>query len=791
MGLCRRRWQEAESIGQIKNGSFETADGENPTGWEPHRWRGSGQPIHADQGRNGGRSVMIESAQGGDLSWSHIVPVRPFSKYRLTGWIKTEDLETMTGRGALFNLHGIRDAETAVLTGTNDWTQVELVFETDRNDAVQVNCLFGGWGLARGKAWYDDIELELLTAGSMKPEVVIQADKTRHPISEYVYGQFIEHLGRCIYGGLWAEMLEDRKFFYPVTDDYAPWGEEEKPVWESGVFPVLKASPWQVIGGTGTVWMDTERPFVGAHTPTIHLPGDGSAAGIRQEGLALEEGKSYTGRIVLAGESSAAPVEVRLVLQDDRVLVHDIETVTKHFRTEPFRFTPSASSDNASIEIVSRGSGSFRVGTLSLMPGDHVKGFRADVVDLLRELDAPIYRWPGGNFVSGYDWRDGIGERDRRPPRKNPAWTGIEHNDVGIHEYMDLMDIIDAEPFIAVNTGLGTVRDVSDEVAYCNDPPDTPMGRLRSENGHPEPFNVMYWAVGNEMYGSWQLGHMPLTDYVKKHNAVVEAMRRVDPSIRLVAVGSVGEWSETMMRECSGHMDLISEHIYASERPGLLGHTAWLAEMIRWKADAHRGYRETIPGLAEKDIRIAMDEWNYWYGPHVFGELGVRYFLKDALGVAVGLHEFFRQSDLYFMANYAQTVNVIGAVKTTRTQAEFASTGLVLRLYRNHFGVLPVEISGNPDPLDIAATWTRDRGILTIAVVNPTQKKWRCPVRIQGCVLTGTGTVWMISGKHPEAFNSPGEARQVTLEERRIRKIDDTWPIPPVSVVLYALECSY
>ena len=136
------------------------------------------------------------------------------------------------------------------------------------------------------------------------------------------------------------------------------------------------------------------------------------------------------------------------------------------------------------------------------MPKDNIDGMRADTIKLLKELNAPVYRWPGGNFVSGYNWRDGIDpDRDKRPPRKNPAWTGVEHNDFGIHEYIAFCRLINTEPMISVNTGLGKVEEAAKEVEYANGSADTEMGKLRAKNGSKEPFNVQFWCVGNEMYG--------------------------------------------------------------------------------------------------------------------------------------------------------------------------------------------------------------------------------------------------------------------------------------------------
>ena len=157
-----------------------------------------------------------------------------------------------------------------------------------------------------------------------------------------------------------------------------------------------------------------------------------------------------------------------------------------------------------------------------------------------------------------------------------------------------------------------------------------------------------------------------------------------------------------------------------------------IPEAVRAKGRGPPAYRRRFDSLQGKDIDIALDEWNYWYGPHVFGELGTRYFLKDALGIAAGLHEYARQSDIMFMANYAQTVNVIGCIKTTKTDASFATTGLVLKLYRAHFGTIPLQVD-TESPLDVAAALSDDGKTLTIGIVNPTMQRLDLPLTLQGC----------------------------------------------------------
>jgi alpha-N-arabinofuranosidase len=618
-------------------------------------------------------------------------------------------------------------------------------------------------------------------ASAQKPVVTIEAGKMGEPISKYIYGQFIEHLGRCIYGGIWAEMLEDRKFYYPVPAEGPIWKEHEGA-------RVLIASPWQVVGDKDAVKMSTENPFVGEHTPEVRLAGK-AARGIAQDGLALREGREYVGRVVLAADSESSVVQVSLYWDEGVGKSVFIENLSSEFTTTRFSFTVGGGTDNGRLEIVGRGKGALRIGAVSLMPADNIKGMRADTLKLLKELNAPVYRWPGGNFVSGYDWRDGIGDRDKRPPRKNPAWTGVEHNDFGLDEFVAFCREVGAEPLIVVNSGFGDDHSAAEEVEYVNSSTDTPMGRWRALNGHPEPYNVKWWGIGNEMYGKWQLGHMTLEHYTQKHNLFAKAMRKVDPSIKLAAVGDTGNWSRGMLGSCADYMDLISEHFYRGEKESVIEHVRQTVDAIRSKVEAHRSYRGKIESLKGKGIRIALDEWNYWHRPYVYeyGELGCRYTLKDALGIATGLHEMIRSSDMIFMANYAQTVNVIGCIKTTKTEAAFATTGLALKLYCNHFGTIPVTVTGDVEPLDIVAAWTEGRKAITVAIVNPTVHKYEIGMDVKDAQLTGGGQLWLISGPDPMAYNEPGKEPKVVIEEKPLSGTLDKLSVPPLSICLYEL----
>ncbi len=776
----------------MPNPSFELElDGE-PVGWSTRVWDGEGEFQYPAEGRDGGAAVMIASDEGGDLSWSVQVTVDPNSTYRLSGWIRTEDLEPGTGRGAQLNVHELqRRAATPPVTGTSDWTRVETIVRTGEQELLTINCLFGGWGLSQGRAWFDDLRLEQIDLSDFQPQVRIDASQTGEPINPFIYGQFIEHLGRCIYGGIWAEMLEDRKFYFPITPDYRPYrGLEDTP------FPVVGASPWEILGSVDGVQMITEDSFVGDHTPQI-----ASGSGIRQHDLGVVEGKAYEGYIWLKVVEGEPRVRVSLAWGDDADARETVELadVADAYGRMALNFTAGARTDHAMLEVQVEG-GTVQVGTLSLMPADHVRGMRADTLELLKQLDAPMYRWPGGNFVSGYNWRDGIGPRDRRPPRTNPAWTGVEHNDFGLDEFIDFCREVGAEPMIAVNTGFGDAYSAAQQVEYTNAGPETVGGGWRVDHGNPEPFDVQWWCVGNEMWGPWQLGFMQLGHYTRKHNEVSRAMWEVDPDLHLVGSGQLGTinrqhdpneqrgWSTGMLQDSAEWMDSLSEHFYhGRNRDDLLAHVNQLANSIRSKAEGRRRVQEELGLVGDRNIPIAMTEWNYWHHPYVYGELGCKYDLADALGVAIGLHEYFRQSDMIMMAHYAQTVNVIGCIKTTKTEAFFDATGLPLKLYRREFGSLPIRLAGDYQliGLDVAAAWTEERDAVTIGVVNPNREARTLTLEIDGVRLAGEGDGWVIAGDDPRLYNEAGETR-LEIVDRTI-PVDGSLDVPPLSIVVVRL----
>jgi alpha-N-arabinofuranosidase len=639
-------------------------------------------------------------------------------------------------------------------------------------------------------------------ASAERIRVPLDIGETGAPISPFIYGQFIEHLGRSIYGGIWAQMLEDRKFYFPITEAYAPYKSLE-----DTEFPVVGASPWQIIGDPAAIEMVRDDSFVGDQTPLVR-----QGAGIRQLDLGVRKDLAYDGYI-WARPTGSKPgvIEVSLVWGDGD-FDHDTTRLTFEpgaYTRQSFSFTADATLDRGAALEIRSVEGDLLVGTVSLMPGDNVRGMRADTLALLKQLKGTMYRWPGGNFVSGYDWRDGIGDRDRRPPRKNPAWTGVEHNDFGTDEFLDFCRELAAEPMIAVNTGFGDAYSAAQWVEYTNAAADTLGGSWRAANGRPEPHEVRYWSVGNEMFGSWQLGFMQLHHYVLKHNAVADAMWAIDPDLVLIGVGDLEginqshdpqqvergiTWSHGMLESSADHMDLISEHIYVGRTPWSEHGRVPLTESviaaksaIRRKAEGHRELQASLPNLDGRLVPIAMDEWNYWHRDYQFGELGCSYDLADGLGIAEGLHEFFRQSDIIHMAHYAQTVNVIGAIKTTRIAAEMESTGLVLQMYREHFGQIPLWLADTFAPYDVAAALSADGETLTLGIVNPTPSEVEVTLHFTSALPQGRATRWHVTGADEFAANFPGRPRAVDIERTAGLPANRPLPVPPLSATVFSI----
>ncbi|MBU1175897.1 MAG: alpha-N-arabinofuranosidase [Alphaproteobacteria bacterium] len=323
-------------------------------------------------------------------------------------------------------------------------------------------------------------------------------------------------------------------------------------------------------------------------------------------------------------------------------------------------------------------------------PTADTNGMRRDVIDLVRALDIPVVRYPGGNFVSAYNWEDGIGPKAARPTRLDLAWHTSESNEVGIHEFADWCDSVGTKMMLAVNLGSRGLDAARNFVEYVNHPGGTYWSDLRKKNGRADPWNVKLWALGNEMDGPWQVGHKSAAEYGHLANETAKAVRAFDKSLELVVCGSshadmvtYPDWEATVLDETYENIDYISLHMYFRNEEKNTANFLALSE----KLDRYIG---TVAGTinyvkakkrSKKDVYISFDEWNVWYhsnnadrkvlggddgwplAPPLLEDI---YNFEDVLMVGCALNTFIRRSDVVKIAAIAQLVNVIAPIMTEK-----------------------------------------------------------------------------------------------------------------------------
>lgn len=379
-------------------------------------------------------------------------------------------------------------------------------------------------------------------------------------------------------------------------------------------------------------------------------------------------------------------------------------------------------------------------------------GFRKDVLEEIRKLGVPIIRYPGGNFVSGYNWLDGIGPKENRPQVLDKAWNSVNSNRFGTDEFLAWCRAANTEPLLAVNLGTGTPEEAAALVEYCNVASGTRWSDLRRKNGVAEPYKVHHWCLGNEMDGPWQIGHMSATEYGAKAADAGRQMRYVDSSLKLVACGSSGpgvptylEWDRQVLEECYEYVDAISLHRYLGNSNETGGDYAKFLtlnlsmekqiEEVASVCDYVRGRKRSA-----KKLWLSFDEWNVWYrarggsavngnrqsAPHLLEEI---YDLGDALLVGGMLNTLIRKADRVKIACLAQLVNVIAPIMTNANglyrQTIYYPYSWALQLARGSVLEILVESpthevsgTGTVASVDVAATLDSASGNVAIFILN-------------------------------------------------------------------------
>ncbi|MBD0294681.1 MAG: alpha-N-arabinofuranosidase, partial [Flavisolibacter sp.] len=446
-------------------------------------------------------------------------------------------------------------------------------------------------------------------------------------------------------------------------------------------------------------------------------------------------------------------------------------------------------------------------------------GFRKDVMTAVKDLRPTIVRYPGGNFVSNYNWLDGVGPKSERIPRLELAWYTLESNQFGTNEFVEYARSIGTEPYFTVNMGTGTIEEARRWVEYCNVKEGPYYAELRKKHGYPEPHNIKYWSLGNEMDGPWQMGHMNAEDYSKKAREAAKLMVRTSPNIKLIAAGSSNyragadpdHWNETILNELKDVIDYIALHIYVGNPDSNYYNFISTPLVLEQRTKIVKGMIDRVMQTASRPDRdpiyIAWDEYNVWYrarrGASARGRnaLEERYNLEDALVIAGFLNAFIRNADVVKMANMAQLVNVIAPVFTNENGMFKQTIYYPLQLFTNNVSGTALDVfvdckkyntdkfflglgetttqQSNVPYLDVSATY-KD-GEVTLCVVNRNKDEAiTTDILSQSGPFSGTFVVREVNGPDIKSGNDFGKETVRTVDKPSINasgnKITYTFP---------------
>lgn len=425
------------------------------------------------------------------------------------------------------------------------------------------------------------------------------------------------------------------------------------------------------------------------------------------------------------------------------------------------------------------------------------QGFRKDVIKMVKDLNVALVRYPGGNFLSGYNWKDGIGPRENRPVRLDRAWHTIEPNQVGMDDFYDWCRKSGTEIMGAVNMGTGTIQDAADLVEYCNYPSGTYWSDLRIKNGHKEPFNIKTWCVGNEMDGPWQIGHLDAHEYGKKALEAAKLMKWTDENIKLVVCGSAStgmptypEWDRIVLEHTYDYADYISIHRYFENFGNDDDFLASFYDMDSFinTACATADYVKALK-RSKKTMYLSFDEWNVWYQqnqkPHPWETapriLEDQYSLLDALVLGGMVITLLNHTDRVKIACLAQLVNVIAPIMTEPGKGAFMQTIYYpfrdMSIYGQGKSLKPLVSTENkitaaygevPSVISAAAL-NQDETELTVFVLN-TDKSKTSSTKISLPTFNSAQMIYRteLCGADLNAKNSLAEPEKVTPKEVQV-----------------------
>ncbi|HYV84268.1 MAG TPA: alpha-L-arabinofuranosidase C-terminal domain-containing protein [Pyrinomonadaceae bacterium] len=640
-----------------------------------------------------------------------------------------------------------------------------------------------------------------LVAAQVRASISIDARKVENRISPLLYGQFLEFMYEGIKGGLHAELIRNRSFEEPPNaiglsrnwerypddrnDDYAlsfHWDDQlAYPIRNDGE---VKQHSLRVEIGDGVI----ERH--GIYQPRIPI-----RSRLEYRGYFWLRTTDYDGNITVALESDSDQHQVYAANNN----VIPISTGRNDWRLYNFSLVPDRSDPLARFVILFRGRGTVWIDQVSLLPADVAPGgVRRDVFDKISLLKPAFIRWPGGNVAQDYHWLWGIGPRDERVTWTNLSWKNEpEPSDFGTDEFVMFARAVGAEPSITVNVeGRGaTAAEAAAWVEYCNGPATSKYGAMRAANGHAAPFGVKFWEVGNEIWGNWVRGHSDAETYARNYNRYAQAMRAVDPSIKLIAVGDNDmSWNRTVLREAGRNIDYLAIHHYYGRRELRGDPSNLMARPLFFE----RFYTQVQQLLGELGfagrIKLAINEW----GLDLPSER--QYSMEPALYAARLMNVFERSGEIVEMSAVSDLVNGWpgGIIQAGRQSVFVSPVFLVNQLYAQHRGDQRLASSVNSPTFNTShegtnvpyldATVSRTADTIFIKAVNTNQTSaLLTTINIQGVTPARQAELKTITAPSLAVTNSFARPNAVSIQERMLasgRTFAVTLPKHSVSVIV-------
>ena len=642
------------------------------------------------------------------------------------------------------------------------------------------------------------------TAQPLQARITIDAGRVEGQISPLLYGQFAEFMFENIKGGLYSELIRNRSFEeapnaiglsrywerYPDdrNDDYAlsfRWDEKVSyPVRRTETKDDVKAAEHSLGVETG----DGVVPRHGLYQSRIPVRG-----GLEYRGYVWIKTADYQGSVTVALEADITGGEIYTET--------DITNISGDWRKYEFTLKPKKSDPLARFSILFGGRGRLWIDQVSLLPSNAKGGVRGDVLEKVQFVLPAFVRWPGGNVAQDYHWQWGVGPRDERTTWINLSWKNEpEPSDFGTDEFIQFCRHLNAEPSITVNVeGRGaTVEEAAAWVEYCNGQPSTKYGAMRAANGHREPYNVRYWEIGNEIWGSWVRGHSDAETYGRNFNRYSEAMRAVDPTIKLIAVGDNDmNWNRTVLRLAGARMDYLAIHHYYGRNEMKNDALNLMARPLfyeRFYKEVAQLIRDVVPG---REIRLAINEWGLDLpAPR-------QYSMESALYGARLMNVFERSGDLVAMSAVSDLVNGWpgGIIQASRHHVFVTPTFWVNAIYSNHPGAdrlatqvesptFDTTLEGHDVPfLDAVASRSGDGKRIYIKAVNTNHNSaLKTSITLKGVRVAPLADVETVTGETLTTFNSFATPEAINIKHWTLKPDQDfTVELPKHSVSVITL----